>query len=1264
MMNSRVSKSGLLRVTSICGPALAVALVPDTAHAATATLTTPLSVTDLGVQCELSASYSVTGTTNDAFGNDFIRVGVNRNGARSGADITQAVAVGSTQTLNGSRTISVGLGRAEWSLAVRESTAQSAGADLLNLVPQRSEYLAAGGACLQIAPNQAPTTSTGQDQNLIAATGATTTTTLTSNGFDPDGDIVTAQWTQVSGPSATINGPSTFASLDVTLPVVTQVTVFEFQITLTDPFGDIGSDVIRVTLTPENNAPIVDAGTDQTVAGGSTVALTGTASDNDNDPLTTIWVQTGGPSVTLSDPGALNPTFTAPPRAASDQTLTFELRADDGTVVSSDTVSILVQGNQGPSANISGPATVTGGSTFTLDGSGSSDPESDPLTYVWTQVSGAPATISGAGTDTLTVTAPQVNVNSQTLTFELSVSDGFGATDVETISITIPANQPPVADIQGPSGQVAGGASVTLDGSGSIDPEGQPLAYQWTQVSGPPVQFAGQGTDTITYTAPAATGSTQQVEFQLLVADPLDATNTANFTTTIAANNVPIADPGQGQSVDGGDTVTLDGRASFDPDNDPLTYQWSQVSGPAVTFSDATSATPTVTIPAASRSSQVIELALVVNDGQASSAPAPLVLTLNANAAPTANAGADANVQGGDTVFLDATGSTDPEGDTLTYQWTQVSGPPVTLDDPGSATPSFTAPAAIQSAQVIAFEVLVTDAIGGSPIASQTDQVTITVAANQPPVANAGADQGPIDAGQTVTLDGTGSSDPDGDTLTYSWVQTGGPAVTLSDASAAQPTFTAPQANDTLTFELTVSDGNESATDIVAIEVRAVGSITIVQRITGSDTQVTFTSDLAALSTSLTTTNGVAQISATSVPLGTYSVTAADLSAQGIAITDITCSDSDSTANVAARSATIELAAGEDVTCTFTATNSREAAQAAIYNYLTGRNQLILSHQPDLQRRLDRLSDKPAQRSGSASVYGISLPGAEHLPVEASVNPGQARLGTSMAMALGSKSSKTFDIWAEAYFSRATLGAQKADFSIFHIGADVKLSDSLLLGGLVQFDDYSDADTLEAGEAEGDGFMVGPYIMARLAPGLFAEARAAWGSSENTVSPLQGQFDAFKTSRSFYSGSLIGQLNLGPKTVLRPEVTVRYLSEDQKAYTDSLNIAIPGMTVDQGDISLRPRLSHLFKTKSGLALRPFAEVEGIYTFGTEPDVALANLLPASFADTFGDFRGRIEGGIDLMGAGNFRASISGFYDGIGAKEFRNSGIHLGISFGF
>lgn len=803
----------------------------------------------------------------------------------------------------------------------------------------------------------------------------------------------------------------------------------------------------------------------------------------------------------------------------------------------------------------------------------------------------------------------------------------------------------------------SGGGTVTLAGSAN-DGDGDAMTHSWTQISGPAVTISGANTLSPTFTAPAQINQPRTMVFRLTTTDNIGNPVTDDVSVTIAAgpNTLPTANAGADATVVPGGTQALSGSAT-DIDGDTLTYQWTQVSGPTVAITNPGAANASFVAPAANGSVQTLTFELVANDGFGNSAPDQVTFTVPANTTPVANAGADQSVYGLSAVTLDGTGSTDGDGDPLTYSWVQTGGTAVTLSSSTASSPTFTAPAGTGTAQNLTFDLVVSDGISSSV----ADSVTVTVAANRVPVANAGTDQGPIDTGSTITLNGGGSTDPDGDPLTYSWTQISGPAVTLSNPNSANPSFVAPAVSggsQDIVFQLVVSDGQvSSAPDQVRVTVRSVGTITIVQRVLGSDGTFTYSSNVSALAGTVTTSNGVGQRQAALVPAGSYTFSVADARAAGYVVTGLSCNDSNSVTNLANRSIALSLSANENLVCTVTATNTREAALSAITNFVTARNGALLANQPDLQRRLDRLAGVAAQ-PGGVTAMGLPVPGSNRLPVSASYSADRSKASTSLGMVRSvadrDAGPHKFDLWAEASFGSLTYPGHKGSFRVIYAGADYVLGDNVLVGGLVQFDRFKHNNGLGvAGAAEGDGWMAGPYATVRLSSSLFLDVRAAWGGSDNRVSPLGSYVDSFETSRGFYAGSLVGQFPLGSSTELRPEIAVRYLDEKQKAYSDSFGVTIPGQSLGMGDLSFKPRVMHTFELDGGWSLRPYGEAQGILTFGSDAEAIVENAL-----------RMRVEGGIDLASPSSLRFGLSGFHDGIGSDTFRNSGIRMTVSLGF
>ncbi len=194
----------------------------------------------------------------------------------------------------------------------------------------------------------------------------------------------------------------------------------------------------------------------------------------------------------------------------------------------------------------------------------------------------------------------------------------------------------------------------------------------------------------------------------------------------------------------------------------------------------------------------------------------------NVNKPPIANAGPDQVIAlPTDSVSLDGSSSSDPDGTIGSFQWTKITGPAsFTIYDPsGTIT-------VVKDliAGVYQFELKVTDNGGFS--AKDTLRVTVdaVITTNHPPIADAGADQVITLPVNTSNLDGSGSTDPDNNITSYQWTKFSGPSTfTIATPNTIQTQVTA-LLQGIYQFELKVTDaGGLSAKDTVRIIVQATG---------------------------------------------------------------------------------------------------------------------------------------------------------------------------------------------------------------------------------------------------------------------------------------------------------------------------------------------------------------------------------------------------------------------------------------------------------
>ena len=246
--------------------------------------------------------------------------------------------------------------------------------------------------------------------------------------------------------------------------------------------------------------------------------------------------------------------------------------------------------------------------------------------------------------------------------------------------------------------------SVTLDASGSNDPNDSTLTYQWVQTAGTPtVKLSDAQAQQPTFDAPDAglTGKTLTFALTVTNEDELVSQDTVNITV---AKIQPQADAGLDQTVNNSAVVRLDASGSVGVG---LTYKWTQTSATPVVdlLPNNQAVQPTFNASDVGPDGGTLTFALTVTDEDGIDSTDAVNITVTM--LPQADAGPDQNVDEFDTVVLDASGSV--AAGALSYQWTQTAGTDVGQFDAQAVQPTFMAPDIAPGSETLIFRLTVTD---------------------------------------------------------------------------------------------------------------------------------------------------------------------------------------------------------------------------------------------------------------------------------------------------------------------------------------------------------------------------------------------------------------------------------------------------------------------------------------------------------------------------------------------------------------------------
>ncbi|MDX6671503.1 MAG: large repetitive protein [Solirubrobacteraceae bacterium] len=384
------------------------------------------------------------------------------------------------------------------------------------------------------------------------------------------------------------------------------------------------------------------------------------------------------------------------------------------------------------------------GQAIALDASGSVSPTGTIAKYEW-DVNNTGTFVDRGTVPTHSATFPTRGSYPVTL----RVTDGLGrqSTSVVNLSVTVP---PTAAMTSSPASPLTA-EDVTLDASGSTDPDGLPIAkYEW-DLTGTGTFTRDTGT-TPTTTVQFATPGTKTVRVRVTDVDGATAVASRDI---VVANRPPVAALAVPTPAVVGVLATFDAGASTDPDGAIVRYEWD-LDGSGTYATDTGNVS---TLPHTFNASGTYPIGVRVTDDQG--VVSTIVQQVVATRAPVPSFTASANPTSlHRPVSFDATASADPDGTIARHEW-DLDGNGTFETDTGSSP---LASHVYDQNGTYAVKLRVTDDKG-----AQAQHTVNLVAANLAPTPALSVNPGRVPAGQPVTLDAGGSSDPDGTIVKYEW---------------------------------------------------------------------------------------------------------------------------------------------------------------------------------------------------------------------------------------------------------------------------------------------------------------------------------------------------------------------------------------------------------------------------------------------------------------------------------------------------------------